>query len=1499
MKPPNHQQRLRRHSSAEAPALVWRLNGRLFGGTIALLAMVGTLAYFWHAFQLQNTAQAFVQQAEQLDAKGEYSKAAEYLRRYLRLEPADKQVHLRLAKVYDKSAKTLRKKFRSVELYKQAMANFPKQTGLKLRTAELQLEIASVAWNPKERYADAIKQADDVLVVDPESADALRIRALSLSGQRSSTAESPITPDQVLQAYLKAREQKTNQADLQLSLRLALLYRNDQLALHDEKTTDPIPGERRVELADEVVETLLAAKPEDPDVLLGVYGYRRRFDLPDAERLLKKSLKIAPDDPAVLATAGGHALQTKSYDEAQKHFARLVELLPGAAASYLQLGIVRRAAGDWEKAIKVWKQGRDKATDNKDALNVVLAAELIARGMTDDADPVLDDLDQSVIRFKSSAGLSMAQGLAFSNQVNQLWAKSLLRQGDPAAAIPLLRRFVRTQYDAVQTDLSASQTYEAGMLLGAALMAIGRGDQAAITFENAAKLKPAQPAARLSAARAWASIGRHRSAIGDYDTALAMKDASAQPWAIEALTSLAQQHLRLQLSRPEKDWRAFNQTLAKAEAMSPDAWQITILKADYQAVQIAGVPAEVPAAGSPATGNPVGGSPSKAVAILLAGEKKYADQSGYWQRLVPAYERLARPADADRALAHLEKLDAKSSAVYLLRADLQTSRRQFDQARKTLREALRVLPKRRHSSIERLFVRIDFLAGKGDEANKKLIALHQANPKDVTLLQRLADRALEAGNLDDLEHWERKLRNVENVAWRYYKARRLLAQATRPSDPPLTPTDRQKMLAEVDRLQAYVNTNRPHWAAAKHLTGLLAASRRDLPAAIDAYKAAIKLGDRRLTVFRGLINLLYVSRRFSEAEQYLSMLGQNAPASEEFSSLAVSLATANNRPDLAIKRARQSVAARPKNAMARIWLAQSLMVSNKQQEAETEFKKAVDLARTDVRTWNALFSFYVRTGKQQLAATTLEQLAKNAQLTEASRAFVLAQGHESLGNRQQAEKHFRQAARLAPKSVVVQMKMATFLLQSDMAAAEAALRRVLQIDSRNARARRALASMLALRGGENSWQEALSLLKNTATEDSSSSADKRLRALLLIRRGGAKNRSIALDILEELVQGTADTVPGDHLLLARLYEQQQRITAATGQYNALVLRADPNPAHLATFVEFLMRHAKPDNAKLDDANVYLRKLEEKAPNSLQTIALRAQWLQASGKDDEIKPLVKKFADTALKKAKTDAQKIRLYLAIGRVYSASKQHTDSERWYRQLADLQPKAYGPLTASLLAQDNKDEAVRLCVDAAKKEQSVTSAITLAKVLATGTPTASQLSLADPVLALAIEKHKDNVELIDAVALLRTVQGRVDLAVPLYRKVVKLAPKRLLALNNLATLLAEQPAHRDEALAYVNRAIDIAGPQPGLLDTKGTLLLHQGRAGEAIVFLRDAASGASVDPRFLFHLALAQHELGKTNDAQEAIKKARDGGLVDQVLTDVDKKLLTKFDQTYPHSN
>jgi Flp pilus assembly protein TadD len=250
------------------------------------------------------------------------------------------------------------------------------------------------------------------------------------------------------------------------------------------------------------------------------------------------------------------------------------------------------------------------------------------------------------------------------------------------------------------------------------------------------------------------------------------------------------------------------------------------------------------------------------------------------------------------------------------------------------------------------------------------------------------------------------------------------------------------------------------------------------------------------------------------------------------------------------------------------------------------------------------------------------------------------------------------------------------------------------------------------------------------------------------------------------------------------------------------------------------------------------------------------------------------------------------------FTALQQAEDAERWERRLAALDPKRYEGLATTLTLQGKWREAVDLCRRAAETDKSARPALVALACLSRTRITDEKVAECEPLIQMAMQNNKDNADLYYSLGVVRVVQKRTADAIASFREVVKVNPRHVAALNNLALLLAEKAmtrkedaATRKEALAMIDRAIDQAGLTPDLCDTKGTILLMADEANAAVRFLEMATRGPTVDPRYEFHLALAIHKQGNHDRARQHFQKAIDGQLEEQILTDWDVRMLAQL--------
>jgi len=1453
------------------------LNVPLLVGTLIAAVAFCPAAYVWRSYQVGRTADAFLERVDTLEEEGEWSLAAAYLHRYLQLYPDETEVRVRLAETFDRGAEDPRRKSRAVDLYYHALGVAPaeKQPALRTRLAELLLEL--------HRFAQAEQEATRVLAGDEDNPKAHRLLALSLCGQLQSGAIAARHAGNVPVCDALEAALALNPDAIELAATLACVHRSSPEYLTEDKRS--LPDAQRARLADEIIERMVAANPTNAEAFVARYQYRARYGLPQTEEDLQAALKHGADNVEVLLLVADQAWRravsarrsgqpandvSRLFEEARQHYQRVIELDPAVERGYLYLGEVAWLQGDADRALGVWRQGLEQTENDNIQLRLRLADALVVLQKLDEAEQELAALDSATMAV--GPRLTRPARLAVERTKGLVRAKWFATKGEYRKAVPLLKRVAAGQQG---TSPEASQVFQARLLLGSCHAALNEWSQAAIAYQQAAGQNPALLQPRLASAAAWSNADRPEKAIIQYEKSLALQDDP------ETRLALARTRYRRQmkLSNEARDWGAFDRELSAIKTLIrsqplKNAWRVKLLEADR--IVVFG-----------AERGQVERACFEARERLRDAEEEFPDAPQLLRILVNAYDRIGYPADADRVLTKLNASAGQTVEACLLRAGLHTRRKEFEKARRVLRTAVQNLPPKTHVQLQYGLARVSLAEGDTEQAYQELARLHEAAPANARLVQQLTELSFELRDLEAAQRWEGKLRELEGPdgsVWSYYRARRFLAQTADVQHP---------RFAEAETLHAQLQTRRPDWPMVHVLGAQILERRGQLDQAIESYQQAIQMGEQRVLVYQRLIALLYRQQRFAEAETYLTQLQDRVPVSPGLSSLEISVAARRGQPDRAVAAARRGVERRPDDPMARIWLGQTLLVNGELEEAEKTLHKAVQLAPKDVRTYNGLFTLYIRAGELEKARQTLQELGQTADISESQRAFVLAQGYETIGDRQQAQTHYHEAERLAPESAAIPMRLAAFLLRSDPEEAERALRRSLKLAPESGVARRMLAAILASRGGEREWQEAQQLLEQSGGNKGGAVLDQRLQAVLLARRGSANDLERAKQILERLVADAGELVAGDQLLLARLYESEGKLLAAQEQYVELVSRAEPNVSHLVLYIDMLLRHEW-----WEDATSWLKKLEELTPNSLRTMSLRARWLHAQNRGSDVESFVEPLGQKLMAQIEKDEKRqTQLCLALGNLYASVDQHQAAERWYRRLDKLMPgKAYAPLAMSLARQNKMPEGIRICVDAADSGNLLQAAIVLGSVLTAGAASEGDFVRAEPVFANARKEHSDNVDLLLSIAGVRVVQQRGKDAVALYRRVLELEPTHLLALNNLATLLAEQPEQKGEALDIVDRAIKIAGPQAGLLDTKGMILVHAKKPDQALPWLKTAAASPAADPRYHFHLAVAYHQLGKAEKARDALKKAREGNLEGQILTLVDRKWLAELNRDLP---
>jgi tetratricopeptide (TPR) repeat protein len=1449
------------------------------------LAVLAGAGYLWHRYSVGRVTKALHDYAEQCAEKKDYANAATQFSSYVQLCPNDAAGRLRLAETYDRAYSANGSRVRqAIVLYQEALgiAAEEKKPSIHIRLGELLLQTRQYVLAAAE--ADAILQQPEAAIQDgPQAgrpdwrAKALNLMALALYGQaRQGAFKSKLSE---IGANLETAL-KRDSGERETAVALARVFREEPKYLSEEAAKKYPDAAAREKEADQIIDRLVAARPAQPEVYLARYQYRmqrlatgaqddprtkelRRLaddDLKAAQRLAGPDLKKALDpelkdelDPkerdALLAVllvsadafrrdAAGLAPAdaARPLREALALYEKSIKVADDDPRGYLGLGETQRELGQMQAAIDAWELGLKSARSGTSQFDMLLADALTSLGRWDEAEKHLQRSDAALEAMQTIQ--VSAEKARLARQLQLIRAAWFYGKGEPFKAIALAHGVAT---GATVTAAEVRLALKTWLLLAGIDVSIGRWADAAQAYEKVVELDPKSgPAYRALAAIAWKNASRPERAARDLRLVLASNESS------DLRLALAEAIFQQNLVTPKagRDWQAVQDALLEARlahAARPlsEAWRLDLLEA------------EVARARAESQGRHAEGI-REAAAIYRRIKPGGTTEKATLEALAMAFEQLDLRDDVDRTLAQWDKI-ATPREARMLRAKLAVSRKRYDEARRLVQSDWGKLSAVERSNGQRFLVQLSLVEGDMTQARADLDALTDFGPADLDLLFAHAELALERKLFAEVDRCRRKMVEMEGDNSRYglfLQAGEMLAQAASPADPRLR--DAREL---IDRLYKQY----PDWPSGLLLRARLLDAEGRGDEAIKAYAEAIRQGESGIGPYGRLIDLLDKAKRTAELETQLDALREQSIVAERADALEP--ARRGDR-EKALEIIRGEAQRHPGSAFMQISLGETLLALGRSAEAVAVLERTVETAPDNLAAIRALALGLSDARQPERVRQVLAKLAQRRDLPEAQKQLAIAEIDEILGDREAARAHYQAACDAPPSDPAVRLGMVEFLRRSprkeDVAAGETLLRTIVSDSPSYAPASHVLAGILA---------------------------GPRMDVISLLRRGGPANRRRAQQILDELVH-RSDANMSDRMVLAKLEEEDGRVEEARANYAVLASRSYPPPDQLVAYADFLLRHGPPQ-----EADVQIGRLERRLTDDLASLALRVRWLHAQRRDVDIGPLLEAAGQRWLKAPATGSgEEARHCTVLGALYELGEQYAAAERWYRRLLQIQPDSFERLAIVLAKQKRGGEAVSTCLDAAKRGPPARAAMTLCSMRAAGQIGEQEFQDAAVLLA-AVEKDKPSPQFLVSLAAARVVQERTDEAIALYQKVLAAAPQDLGVLNNLATLLGERKDGGKEALELVDRAINLAGPQGWLLDTKGEILLRNGKVDDALPMLEEAASVAEPDPRVLLHLAEAYRCAGKLERARKALEDAEHRNLHGQLLTPGDRRLVKEL--------
>ena len=486
----------------------------------------------------------------------------------------------------------------------------------------------------------------------------------------------------------------------------------------------------------------------------------------------------------------------------------------------------------------------------------------------------------------------------------------------------------------------------------------------------------------------------------------------------------------------------------------------------------------------------------------------------------------------------------------------------------------------------------------------------------------------------------------------------------------------------------------------------------------------------------------------------------------------------------------------------------------------------------------------------------------------------------------------------AEQRLFAQARLAVKLSRSDHVGAANVLEEYVAVKDRAPHdadwAKRNLAMLYAVGGTPEDRKRAMQLIAEVA-EVGATPDDLRATASALTtlsryldgedRRGVLRRAISALAAAHKISNS-----PKDLYNLAQLHRAAGDGAASRTCLNAL-LKADPdNIYYLTIALEELT-----DKGELTAGEAFAARLARLYPGEFRAVATVARFECRAGRPERALAIAEGYAaaaDTAAGDHLTRSARVAelldelVRLPGVRGTPLGKRMTDAavER-YAALVQAQPEAVIGIAGVLAADGRLAEAFGRIDQFDRYVPKRLRALAGLAAVRAGGASDRQFTLVGGWLDETLGEDPQSVPLRLNRAELLTLRQDVQGATAIYEDILRAEPRNVIALNNLAWLLAADPATAERALELVSRATREVGLTGDLLDTRARVRITLKQFNNAE---RDLGEAARQDPTALryFHVAVLKlaESPARPDEAAAAFKEARARGLEPRAIHPAD---------------
>jgi tetratricopeptide (TPR) repeat protein len=1315
---------------------------------------------------------------------------------------------------------------------------------------------------PKGDPADLILLYDKVLRADP-GRTAVRRDALvaCLKLNRFTDAEAhaqTLLRDEPANAELY-QQLAAAQAGLQKSAETRASY--EQAIKH--APGDPVPYQRLAQYlwldlkqpaeAKAVIDRLVAAAPHDPEA----YLTRAKFDQyagdgSTAMADLTKALELDPENADGLLMLAEQYQKRRKLAEARDCLADGLRLYPHNVKLVRSLAWLELNRGNVGAAVAVLEDGLTRVKDGFDLLGP-LADLLVQLGETARTEAIVKRLEAR-------------PGQPAKLQVKYLRGRLAMRAGEWASAAEL---FNALRAESVRLPGLESQ---ATFLLAVCQQQQGDTTREQETLKLLLNKDPNHLAGRVTLAQSYLNAGRIGEAVKEYEQAV--RSPQASPSTHGTLLRLKARELATTAARPT-DWAQLDRVAAELQKVAgPAAVEPVLIRAELLAAR---------------------GDRTQAATVLRAEAARRPGDTRVWAALATAVADLAGTAAGLGVLDEAQAAAGDGPDLRIARADL--SARDPARLRPLDPLAAQIETWPDADQVRLLYGLAEVFDRLGDDA--RVIAAYRQiaarRPADLSVWHALGERAARSGDAKAFDA--------------------ALAAAVK-----LDPSGKTAALFDG---WAAVAGNKAD-AARAAITGLTKAyganpDRADACIALARLKAVAGESGEAGRLFERATRL--EPNRFPPMQAYFTHLA-SAGADDAVVALLTRFSRDHRWSGEPLRRVVQAAVQRlPSDAARRVltaarpvvepepgglgWLGDVYLACGFKPDAERCFEQATLAPTVTADDWLRL-AVRSAEGGSPSAAVKVMQAAKEklppavyfATAASFAESAAAPAGWSPVVSSPADVRQFTQArlgVRLSRFQRTESIELIEKYLATEPPAEDAAW------------ANRNLAMLLAVRAKPGDRKKAMDLLLAADNSAGASADDKRSTAAVLTalsRHLDGADRKAVLDrataVLKSVVDETRTT--RDAYLLAQLYRAGGKRPESVQVLNQL-LQADPkNLDYLVMALEELV-----EDGKHDAAGPFAERLLALHPTEFRAVAAVARAECRAGRPERAAVVAEGYTRTAdatagdLPAKSARAAELLDELArlpgVRRTDAGRRMARAAVEKYEALAATRPEAV-IAAAGLLAMDDRTAEAFAVIDkfAGSMTPRLKAAAGLAVLRAGGGGDRAFAQVRQWLdAALAEEPAAVGVRL--NLAEYHTLRHEFGEAERVYQSVLDDDPKNVVALNNLAWVLAPNPRASARALELIDRAAAEVGLTGELLDTRARVRIAARQFEPAERDLHDALSQEKT-PLRLFHLALAKETQAppRKGEAREAFRQAKERGLDPRAVHPVDLPAYRSMDAELP---